>query len=301
MQGAGAGSEIVAMSCASADSCEAADAGNPRSAIAQKVPVAPTSTAVSASARSVVYGHEGVQRISVTVSATSGVPTGTVAVKAGTATVCAITLTGGHGSCALSATRFAAGTVRLTAAYADPAWFAASTSPATSFTVVKERTKTALHLSAVTIRYGHEQAEKYSVTVTPAFASAAHANGKVTVKAGNVTLCVITLKTGRGSCTPSGKRLRAGTYHPTAVYAGGIDFAGSTSNRTTLLQEVALQSQKADPRTRRAAPRREHDRESMITNLFRSYSMNHLRRKKNFRDHEPDMARGGQIDERLAK
>jgi hypothetical protein len=235
MSGAGAGSEIVAMSCASADSCVAADAGNPSSTIAQKVPVAPTATAVSLSARSVVYGHEAVQHISVAVSAASGVPTGTVAVRAGTTTVCTITLTGGHGSCALSATRFGAGSVKLTAAYAGPAWFTASISPAAAFTVVKENTRTALHLSAAKIRYGHEQVEKFSVAVTPAYASTAYATGKVTVKAGDVTLCVIVLKADRGSCTLPGKRLQAGTYHPTAVYAGGADFTRSTSSRTTLI------------------------------------------------------------------
>jgi hypothetical protein len=227
------GSEIDAMSCASADSCVAVDSDGVNSLLTQKIPVAATTTAISLSAGSVVYGHEQSQQVSVKVSAGSGIPTGTVTVKSGTATVCTIKLTGGGGSCDLPATRFAAGTVTLAAAYAGPAWFAASTSPPGSFTVIKAATKTVLGLSAARVKYGHEQAEKLSVMVSPAYTGTA--TGEVVIRAGKARVCTIKLKAGQGSCTLAARSLRIGTYQLAAHYAGSADLTGSTSAKKTLV------------------------------------------------------------------
>jgi len=231
--GASVGSEIDAMSCASADSCVAVDSDGLDSRLTQKIPVAATTTAISLSVGSVVYGHEQSQRISVKVSAGSGIPTGTVAVKSGTATVCMIKLSGGGGSCDLPALRFAAGKVTLGAAYSGPAWFAASTSPPTSFVVVKAATKTELHLSAARVKYGHEQAEKFSVMVRPAYAGTA--TGEVAIRAGKITVCTIKLKAGQGSCSLEARTLKIGTYHLAAHYAGSAHLTGSTSAKRTLV------------------------------------------------------------------
>ena len=58
--------------------------------------------------------------------------------------------------------------------------------------------------------------------------------GKVTVKAGSVTLCVISLAKAKGTCKLASKKLRPGTYHLTASYPGSIRFAASTSPKKTL-------------------------------------------------------------------
>ena len=58
--------------------------------------------------------------------------------------------------------------------------------------------------------------------------------GTVTVKAGSATLCVITLRSGPGSCTLTARVLRPGTYRVTAAYPGSPDFAPSVSPAKTL-------------------------------------------------------------------
>jgi hypothetical protein len=58
--------------------------------------------------------------------------------------------------------------------------------------------------------------------------------GKVTIKASATTLCVITLKSGKGSCTLSTKKLAVGTRHLVATYSGSTDFDGSASAKGTL-------------------------------------------------------------------
>jgi hypothetical protein len=58
--------------------------------------------------------------------------------------------------------------------------------------------------------------------------------GKVTVEAGSAALCAITLRSGRGSCTLTARRLRPGTYRVTAAYHGSPDFARSVSRAKTV-------------------------------------------------------------------
>jgi hypothetical protein len=45
---------------------------------------------------------------------------------------------------------------------------------------------------------------------------------------------VITLSSGKGSCTLSAKRLKVGTYRLVATYGGSTNFKGSTSAKETL-------------------------------------------------------------------
>jgi hypothetical protein len=220
--------DVDALSCASADSCGAAGFGY----VVEKGPVTPTATAISLSAGSVAYGHEQAEHVSVTVTAALDVPTGTVAVTSGAVTVCTIVLVSGQGSCAVPATRFGPGAVKLVAEYAGPPWLAASTSAAVSFSVTRAGTRTGLRLSAAKVRYGHEQAEKISVVVTPAFAGLP--SGTVTVKAGKVTACAIRLKAAKGSCALTAKQLKPGSYHLIAAYGGSTDFLGSASDKASL-------------------------------------------------------------------
>jgi hypothetical protein len=130
------------------------------------------------------------------------------------------------------ATKLGPGTHPLTALYAGAAGFAASVSAAKTVTVVKATSRTALTLSAATIRYGHEQTERLTARVSPQYAGTP--GGTVTVKAGSVRLCVITLRAGSGSCALTARQLSTGTYHLVASYAGNLDFKVSASPQKTL-------------------------------------------------------------------
>jgi hypothetical protein len=227
--------DVTALSCPAAGSCVAT--GNAGTSgldgyVTEQVPVAPTTTAISRSTRSVPYGREQAEKLTVSVSAASGTPTGTVTVRSGGSAVCTISLAGGRGSCTPGATRFGAGTTALTASYAGPAWYAASVSPAVTFQVIKAGTKTTLHLSAGTVKYGHENSELLTVRVAPRYAGTAA--GTVTVAAGRTTVCLIRLGKGAGTCRLAAGKLRSGTYHLVARYGGGADLTGSASGAAVL-------------------------------------------------------------------
>jgi hypothetical protein len=96
--------------------------------------------------------------------------------------------------------------------------------------IPQQATSTLTGLSAGKVSYGQEQAERVSVTVT----SHGYPTGKVTVKAGTRTACVITLASGRGSCVLTARQLPVGTYHLVASYPGGFGFAPSSSRAATL-------------------------------------------------------------------
>jgi len=95
-----------------------------------------------------------------------------------------------------------------------------------------QSTTTTLKLSAARVKSGHEQSEHLSVQVRPQLSGTP--TGKVTVSAGKVKVCVITLRSGKGSCTLKASQLRAGTYHLSASYPAAGLFAGSISAKKTL-------------------------------------------------------------------
>jgi hypothetical protein len=96
----------------------------------------------------------------------------------------------------------------------------------------KAPTVTTGSLSAAKVTDGREQAERVSVAVTTK--TGGPPAGKVTVKAGSAALCVITLRSGRGSCTLTARRLSPGTYRVTAAYPGSSYFVPSASAAKTL-------------------------------------------------------------------
>jgi hypothetical protein len=95
-----------------------------------------------------------------------------------------------------------------------------------------QATRSALRLSAARVTYGHEQSERLTVTVAPQRTGTPA--GTVTVKAGKTTVCVITLKAGRGGCTLAPKKLRVGAYHLVAAYGGNLYYLGSASVQHSL-------------------------------------------------------------------
>jgi hypothetical protein len=112
----------------------------------------------------------------------------------------------------------------LDGAMKDQPWLAAG--------AIAVPTSVTLALSAGTVRFGHEQAEKISVSVTAA--NGRRPPGKVTVTAGTATLCVIALSAGTGSCRLAASRLRPGSYTVAAVYDGSHDYQGSNVAKKAL-------------------------------------------------------------------
>jgi Bacterial Ig-like domain (group 3) len=184
------------------------------------------------SATKVTYGAEQRERISVAVKpAVGGTPTGHVTVKAGSTTIHVITLTSGKGTYTLAAASLAGGTAKLTASYVGDTRYAGSTSAPKNLAVAKTSSRTTLGLSATKVTYGAEQRERITVSVKPAYGTP---TGHVTVKAGSTVVCVITLRSGRGTCSPSPTRLAAGSHKISASYGGSADVASSTSAPRTL-------------------------------------------------------------------
>ena len=203
-------------------------------------PVADTSLTLSPA--KVVYGHEQVERLSVSVSSNTGglTPTGTVAVQYFPKTVCVITLSAAKGSCTLKATQLHGGAYSLIARYSGSPVFAAAFSAQKLLLVDKAKSKTTLKLSGAKVLYDHEHVERLSVSISST-AGGSKPSGKVTVKeklaakkSATKTVCVITLSAAKGSCTLKAAQLLGGTYSLVATYSGSLDFDTSVSAKQTL-------------------------------------------------------------------
>jgi hypothetical protein len=234
---AGGNASVTSVSCAAGTDCAIGGfytdaAGHQQGFIVEQSTV--TSTSVSASASRVAFGREHAVHITVKVRPSAGgrTPTGQVTVKAGGTTLGKVTLGGGKGVLTLTASQLRPGTYHLTAAYGGDRAHNGSTSASKVLAVTSQPTSTVLTLSAAKAKAGHEQSERLSVQVKPSLSGTPA--GKVTIKAGSTTLCAITLKGAKGSCTLTASKLRPGTYQLTASYAGAIPYAGSTSPKKAL-------------------------------------------------------------------
>ena len=108
-----------------------------------------------------------------------------------------------------------------------------SSAVSNSVTPAKATSKTVLRLSSKKVTYGDEKVEHLTVSVTAGH-SGSTPTGTVTIKATRTTLCVIKLKSGKGSCTLSARKLKAGTYSLVATYGGSTNFGGSASAKEAL-------------------------------------------------------------------
>jgi len=106
-----------------------------------------------------------------------------------------------------------------------------SSAASNSVTPANATSVTVLKLSLKKVTYGDEQTEHISVSVSPQH-SGSTPTGTVTIKASATTLCVIKLKSAKGSCSLSSKELKPGTYHLVATYGGSLEFVGSFASET---------------------------------------------------------------------
>lgn len=90
-----------------------------------------------------------------------------------------------------------------------------------------------LTLTKTEIVYGHENAERISVTVTSPDGTPP-GTVRVTANSNEFTICTITLKSGHGSCTLTQKQLKPNSYTFAGTYLGAASFASSASNMETV-------------------------------------------------------------------
>jgi hypothetical protein len=174
--------------------------------------------------------------ISGTVSSPGGTPTGTATahVDGRTITGCtSVPLNGGKISCTGTTAILAGGKHTVTLTYAGDGNFTASTSATLTVTVAAAGSTPTLALSRSSVTYGHENLEKFTVSVS--HRGSVYPTGKAQVRSGRTTLCTVTLNSrGAGSCALAAKQLRAGTYTIVTVYLGNADYRSSQSARKAL-------------------------------------------------------------------
>jgi hypothetical protein len=160
--------------------------------------------------------------VTLTAAVSPSTATGTVTFKDGGTTLGTATL--GHGSGSYTTSTLSGGSHTLTAVYAGNSTYATSTSDPLTQTVNKANTATPLTSSLNPSTFG-------SGVILTATVSPSTATGTVTFKDGSTTLGAATLGHGSGTYTTSS--LGAGSHSLTAVYAGNVDYNGSTSSVVT--------------------------------------------------------------------
>ena len=200
------------------------------------VTAAATTTGLSLSASTVTYGNETTEVFSATVASSAGTPTGTVTVGSSAGTLCQITLASGSGSCHLTPTQLAVGSVKnVVATYGGSGNFAGSSSaPALSFTVSKDTTTTKISESPTTVTPGDESAAIFTVAVTTGQGEAVPNNETVKVTVGS-TSCTVALTAGTGTCKIGNSALAVGSYVVSAAYGGDANLGSSSGTSATKL------------------------------------------------------------------
>jgi hypothetical protein len=115
-----------------------------------------------------------------------------------------------------------------------------STSPMNPYTFTPRflkgpGTTVTFKLSASRVAYGSEKSLKLSVRVSTKFSG--QLAGTVTLKAGKKRICAVKISSaGKGTCSPSSRRLLAvGTYSVAAFYGGTASFPPSRSKAAKLI------------------------------------------------------------------
>lgn len=97
-------------------------------------------------------------------------------------------------------------------------------------TIAKARSSTSLQLSRSTVTYGHESAGKLTASIGR-IGNTTFSGDKITIKAGAVTVCTVTLKNNSGNCTLSNTKLKKGSYTLVASFPGNADLLASSARK----------------------------------------------------------------------
>jgi large repetitive protein len=217
---------------------DASNAASTSPVMTQVVTADPTTTVVTATVNPTVFGQSVTFTAAVTANAPgSGTPTGKVAFDNGAVAIAGcggVTLVAGVASCTTNA--LALGGHSISGHYTGSANDVISTSPVLTETVNLGSTATVVGSSLNPSVSG--QSVTYTATVTVVAPAAGIPTGTVNFEDGGVTVagCVAKGLTAAGTAGCSFTYPGAATHSITAIYSGGLDFAGSTS--PTLTQAV---------------------------------------------------------------
>ncbi len=191
-----------------------------------------TTTTVTSSANPSVFSQSVTFTAAVTANAPgSGVPTGTVTFKNGSATLGTPTLDGtGHAT--FTTTTLTVASHSITATYNGSSSFNTSTSSTLTQTVNKDSTTSSVTSSLNPSNHG--QTVTFTATVVANAPGTAVPTGTVTFKDGTKTLSSKSLSSGKATYATSS--LSRGSHSITAVYGGSSSSLGSTS--PVLIQTV---------------------------------------------------------------
>ncbi|MCU1458201.1 MAG: hypothetical protein JWL73_2293 [Actinomycetia bacterium] len=191
-----------------------------------------TTTITSVSSSTTVVGQAYTVNVNIAYSG-SGTPSGTVTVSDGSATCTTSTFNNAPGSnvsanCDITST--SAGTKSITAAYGGGGGFNASSSGATTHTVNKASTTTAVTSSANPSTGG--QSVTFTATASATSPGSGTPTGTVQFKDGAANLGSAQ-SLSSGAATLSTSALTNGSHSITAVYAGDANYTTSTSSALT--------------------------------------------------------------------
>jgi hypothetical protein len=202
--------------------------GSTSNTLAQVISQASTTVSASATPSTVKLGQSVTYSATVSPSAGSGTPTGTVTFSIGTTTLCPATLSSGVASCT-SSNALVGANQTVTATYSGDIDFLGSSST-TTVTVTQDTTTTAIPVAPVSGPFG--SSVSYAATVTPN--DGGTPTGTITFTIGTTTLCHGTVSSGAASCTSDlGPVGTAETV--TATYSGDANFSGSSGTNTVTI------------------------------------------------------------------
>ena len=188
-----------------------------------------TSTSVTATPASAVYGSTITLTATVN-SKTTGVPTGTVTFMDGATILGTAILSNNNAT--LTTTSLATGAHKITAVYGGDSNFISSTSATgAQVTIFTATTTTQLGFTSGSVPFG----SPVTMVGTINNGTATSATGTVTFTDGLTTLAVVTIPAGSGSASYTTSSLTVGTHNIVASYSGDGNYTGSSSTATPLV------------------------------------------------------------------
>jgi uncharacterized repeat protein (TIGR02543 family) len=194
-----------------------------------------TSTSLSLNDSTRTYGDEDDVVYSVSVTSSSGTPTGTVSIMWGATTLCTIALHNGTGNCTSGFTPMPAGTQSITAIYSGDSSHAGSTSSPHSLIITKDSSHTTVSESASNAAVGSEGSVLFTAKVASNYGETIPAGESVTIHVGSASCAATTNGSGSASCSIGNSVLGVGSYAVSATYAGDANINMSSSNNSVTL------------------------------------------------------------------
>jgi hypothetical protein len=190
-------------------------------------PAATTTSNVSLSASSAVYGQPVTLTATVSNTQTAVTPSGTVGFYDGSTELVAVPVEAG-GIATLTFYSLSLGKHTFTASFSDPSgnFISSSSLSAASLTIGKASTTTTLAATTSTPVYG--QSVTFTATVAAVAPSTATPTGTVTFKDGSTVLATVNLIGGSASFTTS--KLALGSNHAITAYYNGTSNFGTSQN-----------------------------------------------------------------------